>query len=103
MLVGIVVNNAIVLLTYIELERKAGAALHDAIIRAARLRLRPIVMTTLTTVLGMMPLALANGDGAELLQPLAVVIVFGLAFSLLVSLLLVPSVYAIAARRDARD
>ncbi|RNE92352.1 efflux RND transporter permease subunit [Marichromatium sp. AB32] len=98
MLAGIVVNNAIVLVEFIELERRAGHALETAILAAARLRLRPILMTTLTTVVGMLPLALALGEGAEMLQPLAVTIVAGLAFSTLVSLLLVPVVYRLAAR-----
>ncbi|OOZ36909.1 efflux RND transporter permease subunit [Solemya velesiana gill symbiont] len=93
MLAGIVVNNAIVLVEYIEIQRRTGLAVGEAIIQAARLRLRPILMTTLTTVVGMMPLALALGEGAEMLQPLAVTIVSGLLFSTLVSLVLVPSVY----------
>jgi multidrug efflux pump subunit AcrB len=94
MLAGIVVNNAIVLVEYIEIERRRGKHQRAAIIiDAARLRLRPILMTTLTTVVGMLPLALAWGEGAELLQPLAVTIVSGLLFSTLVTLVLVPVVY----------
>ncbi|TVQ93025.1 MAG: efflux RND transporter permease subunit [Chromatiaceae bacterium] len=93
MLAGIVVNNAIVLVEFIEQRRRAGDHPTRAILTAARLRLRPILMTTLTTVFGMLPLALAVGEGAELLQPLAITIVAGLAFSTLVSLLLVPMVY----------
>ncbi|MFW1677730.1 efflux RND transporter permease subunit [Pontibacter sp. JAM-7] len=93
MLVGIVVNNAILLVEYIELEREQHANLHTAIIEAARLRLRPILMTTLSTVVGMLPLSLGWGDGAEMLQPLAITVVWGLSFSMLVSLLLVPLVY----------
>jgi multidrug efflux pump subunit AcrB len=93
MLAGIVVNNAIVLVEYIELRRRAGDDKPTAIVTAAALRLRPILMTTLTTVFGMLPLALALGEGSEMLQPLAVTIVAGLSFSTLVSLLLVPMVY----------
>ena len=93
MLSGIVVNNAIVLVEQIEIERKAGLLLNKAISHAARLRLRPILMTTITTVVGMLPLSLGLGDGAEMLQPLAVVIVWGLSFSMLVSLLLIPVIY----------
>ncbi len=93
MLAGIVVNNAIVLVEYIELRRREGDDKPSAIVTAARLRLRPILMTTLTTVFGMLPLALALGEGSEMLQPLAVTIVAGLSFSTLVSLLLVPVVY----------
>ena len=93
MLAGIVVNNAIVLVEQIEIERKSGLQLNEAISHAARLRLRPILMTTLTTVVGMLPLSIGIGDGAEMLQPLAVVIVWGLSFSMLVSLILIPILY----------
>jgi len=98
MLAGIVVNNAIVLVEYIEIVRERGIAKHAAIIEAARLRLRPILMTTLTTVVGMLPLALGWGEGAEMLQPLAVTIVAGLSFSMIVSLLIVPSIYSLLHR-----
>lgn len=93
MLAGIVVNNAIVLVEQIEIEREKGRAITDAIIHSARLRLRPILMTSLTTVVGMLPLALGLGQGAEMLQPLALVITWGLSFSVLVSLFLVPACY----------
>ena len=93
MLAGIVVNNAIVLVEQIEIEREKNIQLLDAISTAASLRLRPILMTTLTTVLGMTPLAIGLGEGAEMLQPLAFVIVWGLSFSMLVSLVLIPVVY----------
>jgi multidrug efflux pump subunit AcrB len=93
MLAGIVVNNAIVLVETIELQRKIGLSVQAAIIKAGELRLRPILMTTLTTVMGLLPLALNWGEGAKMLQPLALTIVFGLSFSLLVSLLLVPVCY----------
>jgi multidrug efflux pump subunit AcrB len=108
MLTGIVVNNAIVLIEQIELERentddKTGndkEHLIDVIKKAAALRLRPILMTTLTTVFGMLPLALGLGEGSEMLQPLAFVIVWGLSFSLLVSLILVPGLYALFHRAE---
>ncbi len=103
MLVGIVVNNAILLVEYIEIERRAHPAsnlhqdnageLRHRIVAAAQLRLRPILMTTLSTVVGMLPLALGWGDGAEMLQPLAITVVWGLSYSMLVSLLLVPVIY----------
>ncbi len=93
MLAGIVVNNAIVLVEQIEIERQSGKQLNAAISHAARLRLRPILMTSLTTVVGMLPLSIGLGDGAEMLQPLAVVIVWGLSFSMLVSLILIPVLY----------
>ena len=93
MLSGIVVNNAIVLVEQIEIERQADININNAIARAARLRLRPILMTTITTVVGMLPLSIGLGEGAEMLQPLAVVIVWGLSFSMLVSLILIPVIY----------
>lgn len=93
MLAGIVVNNAIVLVEYIELLRADGLDARAAIARAGGLRLRPILMTTLTTVVGLLPLSLGLGEGAEMLQPLAQTMVYGLSFSLLVSLFLVPVVY----------
>ena len=98
MLAGIVVNNAIVLVEFIEIRHRQGADKVRAIVESAHLRLRPILMTTLTTVVGLLPLALALalGEGLELLQPLAVIIVSivsGLLFSTLVSLVLVPLVY----------
>jgi len=100
MLAGIVVNNAIVLVEFIELRRRAGDPRDLSIIEAARLRLRPILMTTLTTVFGMLPLALGIGEGSEMLSPLAVTIVAGLSFSTLVSLLLVPSIYRLLGARS---
>ena len=93
MLAGIVVNNAIVLVEYIELQRAKGFDIYEAVITSAQLRLRPILMSTLTTVVGMLPLALKLGEGAEMLQPLAITIVSGLSFSLFISLLLIPIVY----------
>ena len=93
MLAGIVVNNAIMLVEQIEIEREHITDVPQAIIRAASLRLRPILMTTLTTVFGMLPLALGLGEGSEMLQPLAFVIVWGLSFSMLVSLVLIPAMY----------
>lgn len=93
MLSGIVVNNAIVLVEYVELARARGLSRDAAIVEAARLRLRPVMMTTLTTVMGMLPLALGWGEGAEMLQPLAVAMVGGLSLSLFVTLMLVPIVY----------
>lgn len=93
MLAGIVVNNAIVLVEQIEIEREKVPHFDQAIVKAVKLRLRPILMTTLTTVFGMMPLALALGRGSEMLQPLAIVLVWGLLFSMIVSLILVPALY----------
>jgi HAE1 family hydrophobic/amphiphilic exporter-1 len=103
MLVGIVVNNAIVLVDTINLlrrERNLGAA--DAVIEAGRLRLRPILMTTSTTVLGLMPLALGIGAGAEMQAALARVVIGGLTASTLVTLVLIPVTYVAAAGWVAR-
>lgn len=101
MLTGIVVNNAIVLVEQIETERGKTGLLNESIKHAAALRLRPILMTTLTTVFGMMPLAIGLGEGSEMLQPLAFVIVWGLSFSLFVSLILVPSLYSLFHQQKA--
>ncbi len=102
MLAGIVVNNAIVLVEYIEIVRERTANIRAAILEAARLRLRPILMTTLTTAVGMLPLAIGIGEGSEMLQPLAVTIVAGLSFSMLVSLILVPVMYELTHIREWR-
>ena len=99
MLTGIVVNNAIVLVEHIEIEREHGKPLNAAIIGAGQQRLRPILMTAITTVVGMMPLALGWGEGSEMLRPLATVIVWGLSFSTLVSLVIVPVIYRLLQRR----
>lgn len=93
MLAGIVVNNSIVLVDYINILRRRGMSRYEAIIEAGRSRLRPILMTTLTTVLAMIPLGLALGEGAEMQQPLAITIIFGLMVSSLFTLLLIPVVY----------
>lgn len=100
MLAGIVVNNAIVLVEYFELLRARGMAHLDAIVEAGRVRLRPILMTTMTTVCGLLPLSLGIGEGSEMLQPLAVTIVFGLTFSMIVTLVLMPVLYAALGGRD---
>ncbi|MDQ1362819.1 MAG: hypothetical protein QG652_679 [Pseudomonadota bacterium] len=93
LLVGIVVNNSIILLEQIGIQRESGHDLFNAISSAASLRLRPILMTTLTSVVGTLPLSLGLGEGSEMLQPLATVTVFGLIFAMIISLLLVPTVY----------
>ncbi|VAW95552.1 Cobalt-zinc-cadmium resistance protein CzcA; Cation efflux system protein CusA [hydrothermal vent metagenome] len=101
MLTGIVVNNAIVLIEQIENIRDTGVDLVAAVIDATKQRLRPILMTVLTTVLGMTPLAMGIGDGAEMLQPMAIVIVSGLSFSVLITLFLIPVIYLLTHQRDA--
>lgn len=95
MLIGIVVNNAIVLVDYINTLRKEGMDRTEAILKAGPIRLRPILMTTLTTVLAILPLAFGGGEGSEGQAPLAVVVAFGLTFSTLITLILVPVVYTL--------
>lgn len=111
MLTGIVVNNAIVLVDYTNLmRRRDGVPLLEAVIESGRRRLRPILMTTLTTVLGLVPLALGLGEGGEVQAPMARVVIGGLLTSTLVTLVLIPVVYtslkewhlARAERREAR-
>ena len=94
MLVGIVVNNAIVLIDTVNRLRRAGVPKLEAVVRGGHLRLRPILMTTLTTILGLMPMALSWGEGAELRSPLAVTVASGLAFSTLLTLVVIPAAYA---------
>src|SRR5690606_33147892 len=99
MLVGIVVNNAIVLVDYINLlRREERMDVRSAVVEACRLRLRPIMMTTSTTVLGLLPLSFAIGTGAELQAALARVVIGGLTASTLVTLVLIPVVYLSVAR-----
>jgi hydrophobic/amphiphilic exporter-1 (mainly G- bacteria), HAE1 family len=101
-LIGIVVKNAIVLVDYINLLRARGQNLNDAIINSGRSRLRPVLMTTLTTIFAMMPLALSGGEGAETWRPMAIAVIGGLLFSTLVTLLFVPSLYAVVERRGEK-
>ena len=95
MLAGIVVNNAIVLITRVNQLREEGLARHDALVEAGRARLRPIVMTTLTTTLGLLPLALGLGEGAEMRAPMAVTVIGGLLASTLLTLIVIPVVYSL--------
>jgi HAE1 family hydrophobic/amphiphilic exporter-1 len=102
-LVGIVVNNAIVLIDYINvLRRQYGMKLHDAVMQAGRNRLRPILMTTITTVLGLLPMSLGIGEGGEIQAPLARVVIGGLVTSTLITLVLIPVVYLLVEQRTER-
>ncbi|MGI6036655.1 MAG: efflux RND transporter permease subunit, partial [Limnochordia bacterium] len=96
---GIVVNNAIVLITYMQMLRERGMDLEQAVITAAERRLRPILMTTATTVLGLVPLALELGEGTELQAPLARTVIGGLVASTFVTLFLIPTLYCWIYRR----
>jgi HAE1 family hydrophobic/amphiphilic exporter-1 len=93
---GIVVNNAIVLIDYINNLIRLGKKASDAVVEAANTRLRPILMTTLTTVLGLLPLALGIGEGGELISPLAITVMGGLLVSTFLTLVVIPAVYLIA-------
>ncbi|MFY9217269.1 MAG: efflux RND transporter permease subunit, partial [Tepidanaerobacteraceae bacterium] len=95
MLAGIVVNNAIVLIDYVNQLRQRGMSRYEAIITAGPARLRPILMTTLTTVLGLVPLSLGIGEGGELGAPMGVTVIGGLTFSTLLTLIVIPVVYTI--------
>lgn len=100
MLAGIVVNNAIVLVDRINQLRESGIEKTAAIIEAAETRFRPILMTTLTTTLGLLPLALGVGDGAEIRTPMAITVIFGLLFSTVLTLLLIPALYSQLERKN---
>jgi len=100
MLAGIVVNNAIVLIDRINQLRQSGVQKGDAIIEAAQSRLRPILMTTLTTVLGLLPMAIGLGEGSEIRTPMAVTVIFGLLFASLLTLFLIPVLYSLFDRKQ---
>ena len=102
MLVGIVVKNAIVLVDYINLMRDRGFALTEAIIESGRSRLRPVLMTSVTTILGMLPLALSKGDGSEIWSPMGISVIGGLIFSTFITLVLVPVVYHLFIRKKGK-
>ena len=102
-LVGVIVNNGIVLVDYTNLLRKRGLALEEACVEAARSRLRPILMTTLTTVFGLIPMAFGAGEGAEMVQPIGQTVLGGLSFGTLMTLFLMPVLYYIFnGRREKR-
>lgn len=94
MLVGIVVKNGIVLVDYINLNRGRGMGIIQAVVDGGKSRLRPVLMTTLTTILGMVPLAVSNAQGAEMWKPMAITVIGGLTISTLFTLVIVPTVYA---------
>ena len=99
MLIGIVVKNGIVLIDYISLNRERGMSIRRAVIDGGRSRLRPVVMTTLTTILGMVPMAVGTGEGAELWRPMGTAVIGGLTFSTILTLLFVPVLYCSFAGR----
>ena len=101
LLAGIVVNNAILLVEFIRQMQARGMPMEHAVVEAGAVRLRPILMTTLTTVFGMLPLALGIGSGTEMMQPLAIAVVGGLTLSMFLTLFVVPSAYLIFNRGAA--
>jgi multidrug efflux pump subunit AcrB len=103
MLLGIVVKNAIVLVDYTKRLRGRGMALHEAIVTGGRMRLRPVLMTSLTTIFGMIPLVLSTGEGAEIWNPLGAIVIGGLLVSGLVTLVLVPLLYSLVHGRRTRS
>lgn len=97
-LIGIVVKNGIVMIDYITLNRERGMSILKAVVDGGRSRLRPVLMTTLTTILGMIPMAVGTGQGSEMWQTMGIAIIGGLTFSTIITLILVPSLYAIFGR-----
>ena len=102
MLVGIIVNNGIVLVDYINQLRIGGMSKKEALVETGRMRLRPILMTTLTTILSMLPLGLGIGKNSEMMQGMALVIIGGLVASTLLTLLLMPTIYLIIDKKKRR-
>jgi multidrug efflux pump subunit AcrB len=100
MVIGIVAKNGILMLDTVEDHLKAGDTLREALMRSGRRRFRPVLMTSLAAMLGMLPLALALGQGAEMLQPLAIGVIGGLMFALVLSLVITPTVYAMLHREE---
>ncbi|MDR0414967.1 MAG: efflux RND transporter permease subunit [Prevotellaceae bacterium] len=94
MLVGIVVKNGIVIVDFTNLQRERGMELHQSVVTAGKSRLRPVLMTSLTTILGMIPLAAGSGEGSEMWQPMGIAIIGGLSFSTMMTLLVVPALYS---------
>lgn len=103
MLVGIVTKNGIVLIDFINLMRERGIRLYDAIAQACRSRLRPVLMTSLTTILGMVPMALSIGEGSETWRPMGVAVIGGMVFSTIITLVIVPVVYAAMDKSGSRN
>jgi HAE1 family hydrophobic/amphiphilic exporter-1 len=101
MLMGIVVNNAIVLVSYIQILRARGLSMYEAVTQGGKDRLRPILMTTITTLAGLLPLAISRGEGSEVWQPLGITMIGGLTISSLITMLFVPTLYAVFHRKAA--
>ena len=104
MLAGIIVNNGIVLVDYVNQLRREGMAKKDAIVEASKTRLRPVFMTALTTIISMSTMALGFGNGTEMSQPMAIVVVGGMIYGTLLTLIFVPCLYdAFNREKDMRE
>ena len=103
MLVGIVTKNGIVLIDFINLMRERGIRLYDAIAQACRSRLRPVLMTSLTTILGMVPMAISAGEGSETWRPMGIAVIGGMVFSTIITMIIVPAVYAAMDKSGSRN
>ena len=103
LLIGIVIKNGIVLVDYINLMRDRGYALTDAVALACQSRIRPVLMTAVTTILGMVPMALSTSEGSEMWVPLGIVVIGGMLVATFTTLYLVPVLYSIMARKGERD
>jgi HAE1 family hydrophobic/amphiphilic exporter-1 len=101
-LAGIVVNDAIVLVDYINQLRRRGRGKIDAIVEAGTVRFRPIMMTTITTVLALIPMVLASGEGAEIRRPMAITVMAGLCSATILTLIIIPLIYSIAGGRERK-
>ena len=103
LLVGIVVKNGIVLVDYINLMRDRGYELHEAIALSGRSRLRPVLMTAFTTILGMLPMAISTGEGSEMWRPMGITVIGGLVVSTIITMVIVPVMYSVLAKHGERD
>jgi len=103
MLMGIVVNNTIVLISYINILRARGYAMLEAVTMGGKERLRPVLMTTITTLVGLLPLAISRGEGSEIWQPLGITMIGGLSISTLITMLFVPTLYAVVEARIKKN
>lgn len=103
LLIGIVVKNGIVLVDFTNLMRDRDMRLYDAIVASGRSRLRPVLMTALTTILGMFPLAISSGEGSEIWRPMGITVIGGLIFSTVVTMVIIPVMYGVLARSGERD
>ena len=102
MLIGIVVKNGIVLIDYITLNRERGMSVRRAVLDAGHSRMRPVLMTSLTTILGMVPMAIGSGEGAEMWRPMGIAVIGGLTFSTALTLIFVPTMYTVFAFNGIR-